>query len=284
MNKEKDLTDYAAVFFGFLSVLLLLFPSTKIAHSARIIAGYSLYPTLHYGSKYEYYARNVPENFLALIHTDQENRALKDKIKKLEIYRQSAAAVFDENARLSAALGLSSRLPWKGVWARVTNKEPSDWYGSFFIDKGSRQGVAQNDTVLGFESGRAGLVGRIFEIYPDFSKALLITNGVSSVICSPEKGGFAALAEGKGTWLLKMNYVPEDSGLSAGTELFTSGGGLLFPGGVYLGRVLKIYPKESFMNFITADITPAVNVNNLKEVFVLEAPSPPELRARNGTI
>ena len=269
MNKEKDLTDYVAVFFVVLSVLLLLFPSTKIAHSARIMAGYSLYPTLHYGAKYEYYTRNVPENFLALIRTDQENRALKDKIKELEIYRQSAAAVFEENERLSAALGLSSRLPWKGVWARVANKEPSDWYGSFFVDKGSRQGVAQNGPVLGFENGRAGLVGRILEVYPDFSKVLLITNGASSVICSPEKGGFEALAEGRGTWLLRMNYVPEDSGLSAGTELFTSGGGLLFPGGVYLGRVLKMYPKESFMNFITADITPAVNVNNLKEVFVL---------------
>ena len=54
-------------------------------------------------------------------------------------------------------------------------------------------------------------------------------------------------------------------------SLFTSGG-LLFPGGVYLGRVRKTYPKESFMNFITADITPAVNVNNLKEVFVLSPP------------
>jgi len=272
MNKEKDLTDYVAVFFVVLSILLLLFPSTKIVHSARVIAGYSLYPTLYYGSKYAYYARNVPDNFLALIRTDQENRALKDKIKELEIYRQSAAAVFDENTRLSAALGLSNRLPWKGVWARVTNKEPSDWYGSFFVDKGSRQGVAQSDTILGFESGRAGLVGRIFEVYHDFSKALPITNGVSSVICSPEKGGFEALAEGKGTWLLKMNYVPEDSELLAGTELFTSGGGLLFPGGVYLGRVLKVYPKESFMNFITADIKPAVNGNNLKEVFILHPP------------
>jgi len=269
MNKEKDLTDYAAVFFIFLSVLLLLFPSTKVVYSARLIAAYSLYPALHYGAKYEYYARNVPENFLSLIRTDQENRALKEKIKELEIYRQSADAVFAENSRLSAALGLSARLPWKGVWARVLNKEPSDWYGSFFIAKGSLNGVKQNDTILGFENGRAGLVGRIFEVYPDFSKALLVTNGVSSVICSPEKGGFDALAEGKGSWLLKMNYVPEDSELVPGTELFTSGGGLLYPGGVYLGRVLKVYPKESFMNFITADIKPAVNVNNLREVFVL---------------
>ncbi|MCX5784745.1 MAG: rod shape-determining protein MreC [Elusimicrobia bacterium] len=274
MNKEKDMANYAVVFFVFLSALLLIFPSSKIAHSARIIVGYSLNPSLHYGSKYEYYARNVPENFLALLRTDQENRALKDKIKELEIYRQSAAAVFDENARLSSALGLSGRLPWKGVWARVINKDPSDWYGSFFIDKGARQGVEQNDMVLGFENGRAGLAGRIFEVSPDFSKALLVTNDLSSVICSPEKGGFTALAEGKGTWLLKMNYVPEDSALAAGAELFTSGGGLLFPGGVYLGRVIKVYPKESFMNFITADITPAVNVNNLREVLVVKRNSP----------
>ncbi|HAH33011.1 MAG TPA: hypothetical protein DCL44_11930 [Elusimicrobia bacterium] len=270
MNKEKDMANYAVIFFVVLSLLLLLFPSSRIAHSARIVVSYSLYPSIHYGSDYEYYVRNVPENFLALLRTDHENRALKDKIKELEIYRQSAAAVFEENTRLSSELELSARLPWQGVWARVTNKEPSDWYGSFFIDKGARQGVGQNDMVLGFANGRAGLAGRIFEVYPDFSKALLVTNGVSSVICSPASGGFEALAEGKGTWLLKMNYVPEDSSLAAGAELFTSGGGFLFPGGVYLGRVTKVYPKESFMNFVTADIAPAVNVNNLREVFVVK--------------
>ena len=270
MNKEKDIANYAVVFFVFLSALLLLLPSSKIAHSMRIVVGYSLYPSLHYGSNYEYYVRNVPENFIALLRTDQENRALKDKIKELEIYRQSAAAVFEENARLSSVLGLSGRLSWKGVWAQVINKDPSDWYGSFFIDKGARQGVEQNDMVLGFENSRAGLAGRIFEVYPDFSKALLITNGVSSVICSPQSGGFEALAEGRGTWLLKMNYAPENSALTAGTELFTSGGGLLFPGGVPLGRVIKVYPKESFMNFVTADITPAININNLREVLVVK--------------
>ena len=54
-------------------------------------------------------------------------------------------------------------------------------------------------------------------------------------------------------------------------------GGLLFPAGVLVGKVKKIYQRESFMNFITADIEPAVNVNTLKEVFVVKRSLPEEL-------
>ena len=277
MSKEKDMANKAIVFFVFLSVLLLLFPTSKLAHTARVIVSYGLYPALHTGAEGEYYARNVPGNFMALVYAAGENTVLKEKIKELEVYRQSAAAVFDENARLASLVALRSSLPWKGVWARVVGKEPSDRYSSFFIGKGAKQGIEPNDTVLGFENGREGLVGRVHEVYPEFSKVLLTTNEASSVPCSPPKGGFEALAEGRETGLLRLNYVCEDCFLEAGTELVTSSGGMLFPGGVRLGRVVRVHEKESFMNFITADVAPAVDISSVKEVFVIRRNLPEQL-------
>jgi rod shape-determining protein MreC len=182
---------------------------------------------------------------------------------------QNAGSLMAENERLTKEMRLSRGLPWNGAWARIVNKTPADWYGSFFIDKGSEAGVAVNDTVLGMQEGRAGLAGRVFEVYPKFSKVLLLTNSAASAVCSIAPAGLEALVEGKGTWLLKMNYVPEESALAEGAELVTSPGGLLFPPGIAVGKVSRVYPRESFMNFITADVTPAVNVNTLKEVFVV---------------
>lgn len=277
MNREKDMANYAFVFFVFLSAFLLLFPSTRIAQTARIIASYSLYPSLHYGAKYDYYIRNVPENFLNILKTDQENRALKNKIKELEISVKTAKAAEAENQRLTAELGLSKNLAFRGVWARVINKNPLDWYGAFFIDKGSKAGITLNATVIGFEKERLGLAGRVFEVYPDFSKVFLITNGVSSVICSLPGANFEGLAEGRGTWLLKVNYIPEGSDIAEGMELITSPGGLLFPAGLPVGRVAKVHPKESFMNFITADVAPAISINSLKEVYVIKRELPADL-------
>lgn len=282
MSREKDAANYALVFFAVLSVLLLLFPASKLAHTARIAVSYSLYPSLHYGAKYEHFIRNVPANFVALLGTDQENRALKARVKELEVRLQNSAAMVAENERLSREMRLSRSLPWAGSWARVVNKTPSDWYGSFFIDKGADDGIEVNDTVLGMQGERAGLAGRVFEVYPKFSKVLLLTNSAASAVCAIAPAGLEALVEGKGTWLLKMNYVPEESALAEGAELVTAPGGLLFPSGVPVGRVTKVYPRESFMNFITADVAPAVNVNTLKEVFVVRRHLPQDLASVKG--
>jgi rod shape-determining protein MreC len=269
MSREKDAANYAIVFFAVLSVLLLLFPVSKMAHTARIAVSYSLYPSLHYGARYGYFVRNVPSNFLSLLKTDQENRALTDKVKELEVKLLNVAALVSENERLTREMRLSRAIPWAGTWARIVNKTPADWYGSFFIGKGSDDGIAVNDTVLGMQDDKAGLAGRVFEVYPKFSKVLLITNSAASAVCAIGPAGLEALVEGKGTWLLKVNYVPEQSALAEGAEITTAPGGLLFPAGVPVGKVTKVYPRESFMNFITADVAPAVNVNTLKEVFVV---------------
>ena len=282
MSREKDAANYAVVFFAAVSVLLLLFPVSKVAHTVRIAASYSLYPSLHYGANYAHYVRNVPDNFISLLETDQENRGLKDKVRELEVRLQNASAAAGENDRLTSEMGLSRSLPWSGVWARIVNKTPADWYGSFFIDKGSDNGVAVNDTVLGMESGKAGLAGRVFEVYPKFSKVLLLTNGAASAVCSVAPEGLEALVEGKGTWMLKMNYVPEESAIAEGAEVVTSPGGLLFPPGISVGKVKKVHPRESFMNFITADVVPTVNVNTLEEVFVVKRSLPEELVGRQA--
>jgi rod shape-determining protein MreC len=116
-------------------------------------------------------------------------------------------------------------------------------------------------------------------VYPNFSKVLLLTNGAASAVCAIAPGGMEALVEGKGTWLLRMSYVPEESALAEGAELVTAQGGLLFPAGVPVGKVTKVYPRESFMNFITADVSPHVDVNTLKEVYIVKRRLPREFLA-----
>ncbi len=280
MNREKDIANYAAIFFAAVSLFFLLFPSVRLAQTARILLSYSLYPSLHYGADYEHFVRNVPGNIIAILRTDQENRVLRDRIKELEISAGAAESLREENRRLSAEMKLSGEVPFRGIWARVVNKNTQDWYGSVFINKGERDGIELNSTVIGFEDGRFGLAGRVYEVYPYFSKVLLITNGVSAVICSGPGGGFEGLAEGRGTWMMKVNYVPEGSDISEGMQLFTSPGGVLFPQGLPLGRVQKVHPKESFMNFISADVAPAVDLGSLREVYVVKRPLPSDIGER----
>jgi rod shape-determining protein MreC len=274
MNREKDIVNYAVVFFAAVSCLLLIFPSTKIVHTLRLIISYSLYPSLKHGFQYNYYIKNVPSNFLRLIEVDQENRELSQKIKDMELSIARTQVLEDENKRFSEILNLSRRIPWKGVWARVVNKNPLDYYNTFFIDKGSKHSIAPNSTIIAVENRTVGLVGRIFEVYPEFSKVLLITDRMSSVVCNFGENKFEGLIEGKGTGLLRLNYAPEESKIIDGMEVFVSLSSLMFPAGILIGKISKVYPRESFMNFVIADITPAINVNSVKEVFVISMPLP----------
>lgn len=274
MNREKDTANYVVIFFASLSCLLLIFPSTKVVHTLRLIISYSLYPSLKHASQYNYYIKSVPSNFLRLVEVDQENRELSQKIKDMELSLARAHVLEEENKRFSEILKLSQRIPWKGVWARVVNKNPLDYYNTFFIDKGSHHSIAANSTIIAIENGKVGLVGRIFEVYPEFSKVLLITDRMSSVVCNFGENKFEGLVEGKGTGLLRLNYAPEESKIVDGMEVFVSPSSLMFPAGIFIGRISKVYPKESFMNFVIADITPAINVNSVKEVFVVSMPLP----------
>jgi cell shape-determining protein MreC len=81
-----------------------------------------------------------------------------------------------------------------------------------------------------------------------------------------------------------MNYIPEGSDLAEGMELVTSPGGLLFPQGLPVGRVQKVHSRESFMNFITADVAPAITVNALKEVYVAARELPADLTGMQETL
>ncbi|MBI4655156.1 MAG: rod shape-determining protein MreC [Elusimicrobia bacterium] len=278
MSREKDVVNYAAVFFISIACLLLIFPSAGIVHKIRLICSYSFYPSLHYGAKYDYYLRNVPENFVRVLKTDQDNRRLEQKIKEMEILVNRANALAQENERLVRITGISAGLSWQGSWARVTGKNPHDWYGFFFVDKGSNDGVPLHAAAIAVEDGKAGLVGRIFEVYPEFSKVMLITNPISSVISSVGDRGFESLIEGKGTWLLKLNYVSEEAQISEGMEIFTSPSSMLFPAGISIGRINRVYQRESSMNFASADVAPTVNIGAVREVFIITRGLPDRFR------
>ena len=122
MNREKDMANYAAVLFVSVSLFFLLFPTSRIAHSARILMSYSLYPSLHYGSDYEHFIRNVPRNILDILRTDQENRVLRARIKELEVSAGTAVSLREENDRLASEMKLAGSLPFLTIFPQLSER------------------------------------------------------------------------------------------------------------------------------------------------------------------
>lgn len=275
--KEKESVNYVFVICVILSFLLLLFPVSGVVHSVRVAVSYSLYPSLYYGEKASHYLGNVPQNVLNLIRTDQENVKLKEQIKDLQLQLQSYSAISAEVVRLREEMKLSKSIKWTGIWARVIGKDVNNWYGFATINKGSDDNIKLNDSVLSMQNGNAVLIGRIYEVFPKFSKIILLGNVTSSVISSLGNDGIDVLVDGTGSKTLKINYIPEDMVLTEGTDVYSSHSSTLYLPNIKIGTISKVYKRESFISFVSADITPSVDISQIKEVYVINRKLPDEL-------
>mgnify|MGYP001183594870 CR=1 FL=1 len=280
MIKFNDSCTITAAVCAVISFILLIFPTTPFVHSARVLAGYSLFPSLYYSGKIDEAFRNVPANIIDLITVKEENVRLRQKIKDLELEAGNYRGLAAENERLSSAMQVASRLKWKGVWGKVISKTPGCIYEYLFIDKGGDDGIEANDTVLGIIDGSAFLAGRVSEVYSKFSKVMLLTNESFSVMVSPGAGKSDSLARGTGGPLLQMNFYPAGGTIEKDAEIVTSSAGELFPGGINVGRVAKVTEdQKSFMDFISVTVLPFGDVNSLKEIYVLKRRLPDALVA-----
>jgi len=69
--------------------------------------------------------------------------------------------------------------------------------------------------------------------------------------------------------LLKLSYLPLGTTISAGDEVLTSGRGEIYPSGLVVGKVERIYTEPSGMN-ACALVRPGVKLDELIEVFVVK--------------
>jgi len=269
MNKEKRLANLGLLFFSSVSLLLLILPLTPVVNTARLVLGYVFLPSVKNAESLVRYMGGVSGNAVRLIRTEDENRLLRGKIKDTQITQARLDAALEENKRLAQIAGIAPSLKWKGVWARVIEREPMRWYSSVLVDKGSLDGVALSNAVLGVQGGKAALAGKIIEVAKDTAKVLLVTDEMSSVACYVEGKGWDGLAEGQGAELLKLNYMPPEAQAAAGLEILTSPASAVFPPGITVGRIIKFFPKEGVMSFVPAQVLPAVRPGAIKEVFII---------------
>jgi len=275
--REKESFNIAAAIYAAISLALLLFPVSGFVHTVRAVCAYSLYPAIYYGEQADFFLRGVPENFRKIFSTEQENRNLREKVKSLELELENARASVSEAMRLRDEMNLGKTLKWQGSWARVSDRDSRNWYGFITINKGTADGVRINDTVISLQSGKASLIGRVYEANKNFSRIMLAGNKACSIIVSLGHNGKEVLAEGTGTSKMKIVYIPEDFPLSDGMEVFTAPSASLYVPNLRLGTLSKIYKRDSEVSFISADIELSADLDSLKEVYVIRHKLPDDL-------
>jgi len=157
------------------------------------------------------------------------------------------------------------------IGARVVAKDAGNWFGTFVIDKGAKDGILVDMNVM----AGSGLVGRVTEVGDDWAKVISIiddNSNVSAMILATEdrmivSGNLEAM-NSRGSITFSQLVVTEESDVAVGDKVMTSYISDKYLPGILIGYIGEI---NSDANNLTKSgyITPAADFAHIEEVLVI---------------
>jgi rod shape-determining protein MreC len=195
------------------------------------------------------------------LRTDHSRLRAEVTALRLRQLRQDELEV--ENSRLRGLLTLRERLPARTLGAEVVGREWNGFTRGLTVDRGRVDGVERLAPVI----VTRGVVGRVAGVRRNSAVIQVLTDPASSIGGVVNRTRAQGLVEGVAGGKLRLKLAASEEGVKVGDLVFTSGIGELFPKGLPLGRVLRVYPPTGL--FRMAELEPAVNLATVEEVFLL---------------
>jgi len=202
--------------------------------------------------------------------TAQENEQLKQRLAEVETELNSARQAAAETERLKGLLGLNEQTTIKSIPARVIARDPSIWFNTITINRGSSAGVEMNMPVV----TAGGIVGRVITVSPWASQVMLITDekaGAGAVVGQLGQSGALGSVRGRadlGVALIEMRYVSGLEKVELGDNVMTTGQDGIYPPGLNVGRVVEVKNGTATQAHQIL-IQPGAQLDHLEEVAVL---------------
>ena len=215
-------------------------------------------------SKVSNYSGSIRQKYVDLFSVREENEQLRQELLQYRTanieYREALAT----NVRLQKLLEMKESLPPPTLTAEIVGKDPSLWFRTLTINRGSSDGVQKGMPVVTVE----GVVGQILTSSPNYSKVLLATDPNSAVDVITQKTRVHGIVKGLGRDAFGLNYVLKSAVVEKGDFVLTSGFGGVFPKGLMVGSVLEITNSRRGM-FQKIEIEPAVDFSQLEHLIII---------------
>ena len=131
----------------------------------------------------------------------------------------------EDNARLRGLLELNQQSSGDWLQAAVISRTASGWWQQLELGKGSIQGVAEGDAVI----GPGGLVGRVQSVTPTTSRVRLLTAPGSRIGVWLPRTRQHGLLLGMGTARPQLQFLDKDVKVNGGDLVSTSPASTLLP-------------------------------------------------------
>jgi rod shape-determining protein MreC len=226
------------------------------------------------------------------LHAKSQVKQLQARVQSLTGQLAQAKGAQFENQQLKSQLHLDASLDissYHPVAAQVILRDPTLWYQTIGIDKGTADGVALHDPVL----ADGALVGEVSEVSSNGSVVSLITDHTVSVTAriTDTNGDTGELVPAVGSpnqlvlqYLQPPNPGQIQNGPQQGQLVVTAGFKSsplesYFPANIPIGWVSAVNEDQLF-NDGQIQVTPAANLRRFDVVQILTSPQPGTERAQ----
>jgi rod shape-determining protein MreC len=222
--------------------------------------------------------RNIAGWFSDTFHAKSQRDQLQKEVQSYRAQLAVAQSAVAQNRQLTKEVGLQNSLgldKYKPVAANVISRDPTLWYATIEIDKGSDDGVHVGDPVV----GDGGLVGKISTVAPTVAVVTEITDHSMAVAAQVQDSsadtGILVPAVGNPNQLLLQN-LPSTAPVQNGQQVVTAGFKYnqlesLYPPGIPIGTVSNASQDELLSNQ-QVQVNPAVDLRHLSVVQILTSP------------
>ena len=273
-RSQKDvwrLTPWLVVVLLLGNFLLMAFDARQVNSGQRIIRVWAQTAADFVQSPVTTITSGISNYFSSISNlrsAQSENDLLKQRVQELEVELKSREDMNSENERLRGLLNLKEEGKYKVLNARIIGRDPSIWFDSSIVNRGSLDGVKLNMPVV----TNGGIVGRVTAVSPLTAQVDLITrdkSGVGGII--GEISGSNALGVVSGTSkrnVVEMRYVSGSVEVQPGQIVYTSGQDGIYPPGLKIGEIVEVrsgsatVPHQIF-------IRPSSGIDSMQEVAIL---------------
>jgi rod shape-determining protein MreC len=251
--------------------MLMAFDAREITSGQRIIRVWSQSVADFVQSPVTSVSSGVGNYFSSISNlrsAQSDNDLLKQRVQELELEIRGKDDLTAENDRLRGLLNLKENSKYKVLTARVIGRDPSVWFDSSIINRGSLDGVKLNMPVV----SDGGLIGRVTAVGPLTAQFDLITrdkSGVGGVVGEIGSSNILGVVAGTSKQdLVEMRYVSGSADVQPGQMVYTTGQDGIYPAGLKIGEIVEVksgsatVPHQIF-------IRPSAGINTIKEVGVL---------------
>jgi len=273
-RSQKDvwrLTPWLMVALLLINFVLMAFDAKEITSGQLIVKSWTQTAADFVQSPVTTVTSSISNYFVSISNlrsAQSDNDKLKQHVQELEVELKQKEELASENDRLRSFLQLKEQSKYKVLTARIIGRDPSVWFDSSIVNRGSLDGVKLNMPVV----TDGGLVGRVTAVSPLTAQVDLNTrdkSGLGAVI--GQIGESNALGVVSGTSkkdLLEMKYVPGNVDVQVGQSVFTTGQDGIFPPGLKVGEIVNLVTGSATTPH-QIQIRPAAKLSSMQEVAIL---------------